>query len=517
VTSLAPSPDIRRRWDRFWLRFHARLDGEAADRAIPLVAAVSTFIVHVALAAAAERSGVLGSGLGPWLQAAWGRSNDGVQTALGGADPARASGSLVGEGVLQLTRVFPATELFIVVQSLAIAVAIIPLWRLARDRADLRAGAALVVVVAYALAPTLHRASLSPFHPELVALPALLWAYLHAWRGAWIRYWLLVFVVLACRADLGLTVAAMGLLVAGQHNRRNGVATTATGLVWLLVASLVSDAELPSAALSPAGEFVARSVGPLAVVPEVLSNPLSEVGGLLTEPSVQFLVVVLAPLLFLPLVSIRRLAPALPCLSLAMVADRVVQEAAEVGVLNLSPVAAHITPALAFVFLALIMSLARIGTRSVVRVNVDRRILIALLFGSMLFFVTESPSTPYDRPWAWGGRGDALQHREAMVEQMPTDVPVGVSPTATALVAERAVVVELPTAPADFDDTRVEALGAEVDWLLLDTTPDDPVTLEPRWRPDDVTSVLDLLEDHDFERLASRGGVYVLVKDGAGP
>lgn len=517
MTSLAPSPDIRRRWDRFWLRFHARLDGEAADRAIPLAAAVSTFVVHVSLAAAAQRSGVLGSGLGPWLQAAWGRANGGVEAPLGGADPARASGSLVGEGVLQLTRIFPATELFIVVQALAISAAIIPLWRLARDRADLRAGASLVVVFAYALAPTLHRASLSPFHPELVALPALLWAYLHAWRGAWIRYWLLVLVVLCCRADLGLTVAAMGLLVANQHNRRNGFATTGVGLVWLLVASFLTDAELPSAALSPAGEFVARSVGPLAVVPEVLSNPLDEFGGLLTEPSVQFLVVVLAPLLFLPLVSIRRLAPALPCLALAMVADRAVQEAAEVGVLNLSPVAAHITPALAFVFLALVLSLARIGTRSVVRVNVDRRIVIALLFGSILFFVTESPSTPYDRPWAWGGRGDALQHREAMVGEVPAYAAIGVSPTATALVAKRAEVVELPTAPSDFDATRIDALAEQVDWLLLDTTPDDPVTLEPRWRPDDVSNVLDLLEEHDFERRASRGGVYVLVRGGATP
>ena len=53
--------------------------------------------------------------------------------------------------------------------------------------------------------------------------------------------------------------------------------------------------------------------------------------------------VVLAPLLFLPLVSFRRFAPALPCLALAMIADRAVQQAAEVGVLNLSPVAAHMS------------------------------------------------------------------------------------------------------------------------------------------------------------------------------
>jgi hypothetical protein len=511
VSSLAPSPAVKRRWDRFWLKTHARLDGDAADRAIPWIAAISTFVVHVALAVAARRSGVIGSGLGPWLQASWDRANGGAAVPLGGADPARASASLVGEAVLQLTRFVSATELFIVVQALAIAATIFPLWRLARDRAHLRAGASIVVVLAYALAPTLHRASLTPFHPELVALPALLWAYLVACRTAWVRYWVLIVLALCSRADLGLTVAVLGLVIANQHDRRHGFATTALGVVWLAAASLVTDTSLPSTALTPAGEFVARSVGPLAVVPEVLSDPLGELGGLLTEPSVQFLVVVLAPLLFLPLVSLRRFSPALACLALAMVADRTVQRAAEVGVLNLSPVAAHITPALAFVFLALVLSLERIGTLSVVRVNVDRRLLSALLVGAVLFFVTESPSTPYDRPWSWGGRGAAVQDREEIASLLPELEPVAVSPTATALVALRPRVVELPPAPDDLDEARLERVAEEVAWVVLDTTPVDPVTLEPRWRDDDVERVLDLFADLDFAVEASVGGVYLLT------
>lgn len=513
MSSLAWSPEARRRWDRFWLRLHARLDGETADRIIPWVAAISTFVVHVSLATSARRSGVGGSGLGPWLQAAWERQNGGVDLPLGGVDPARASGSLVGEGVLQLTRFVPATELFTVVQALAIAATIIPLWRLARDRADLRAGAAMVVVLAYALAPTLHRASLSPFHPELIALPALLWAYLQAYKRSWVGYWLLVLLALACRADLGLTVFALGLLVANQHDRRQGFATAAVGIVWLTVGGMLAEPELPSSTLTPAGEFVARSVGPLAIVPEILADPLDALRALLAEPSVQFLVVVLAPLLFLPLVSIRRFAPALPCLALAMVADQAVQRAAEVGVLNLSPVAAHITPALAFVFLATVFALERIGTRSVVRVNVDRRVLTALLFGSILFFVTESPSTPYDRPWGWGGRGQAVQQREAMADALPADASVAVSPTATALVAERAEVVELAPAPEDLTAERIDRLVDEADWVLLDTTIDDPVTGEPRWRPDDVVEVLDLLDDAGFARVDRAGGVYLLSSD----
>ncbi len=510
MSYLAPSPALRRRWDRFWLRLHARLDGEAADQVIPWTAAALTFAVHVALAAAARRSGVGGSGLGPWLQAAWARSNGGVANPLGGADPATGSGSLVGEAVLQVTRFFPATEVFTVVQALAIALTMVPLWRIARDRAHLRAGAAMVVLLAYALAPTLHRASLSAFHPELVALPALLWAYLSAHRSSWLPYWILVVLALCSRADLGLTVAAMGVLVATQLDRIHGAATVAVSTVWVVVAGFLVDSELPSTALTPAGEFVARSIGPLAALPRLLTDPFGELGGLLAEPSILFLVVVLAPLLFLPLVSFRRFAPALPCLAVAMVADRAVQEAAEVGVLNLSPIAAHITPALAFVFLAVVFALERIGTRSVVRVNVDRRILLALLFGSILFFVTESPSTPYDRPWSWGGRGQTVQTREAMADEIPDDAPVAVSPTATALVAQRAEVVELPPAPEDITRSRVDAVAEQVEWVLLDTTIGDPVTGEQRWMDDDVRAVLDRFADAGFSRVAGEDGIHLL-------
>ena len=62
-------------------------------------------------------------------------------------------------------------------------------------------------------------------------------------------------------------------------------------------------------------------VTPLAEFPRVFIHPIAVAHELLAEPSVLFLVVVLSPLLFLPLVSPRKLLPALPCLSLAMIAE----------------------------------------------------------------------------------------------------------------------------------------------------------------------------------------------------
>ncbi|MCU1496892.1 MAG: putative rane protein, partial [Acidimicrobiales bacterium] len=443
MTVAARRPSLRRRWDRFLLQAEGRLDGEAADRLLPWLAAGLVFTVLVLLDAAAIRSIEGGSGLAPWVQAAWRREHGGAGYPVGGLDPASASWSFVSEPILWLTRLVPAEAVFTTVQALAIALAIVPLWRLARDEARLRVGATLVIVAAFALAPTLHRANLSAFHPELIAVPLLLWGYLMGCRGHWRRFTLLVAVVLACRADLGLSVAALGLLLASQGVRRPGITTALVGLGWSLAAVLALDPQAPGRALTPAGGFVARTTAPLDAFPQLVLHPLSEVRALLAEPSILFLVVVLAPLLFLPLVAPRKLLVALPCLVLAMVADRAVQRNAQERVLTLAPAAAHIGPAIGFVFVALVFAVARVGTVSVTRVNVDRRVLVALLAGATLLFVTEAPSSPYRQPWAWGSRDATDGARLAAVRRIAPDAAVASSPTAAVLVSERGHLLEL--------------------------------------------------------------------------
>jgi hypothetical protein len=507
------APGLRRRWDRQVLRIGGMLDGEKADRLLPWLIAGITFAVLVALDAAAVRSLDGGSGLGPWLQAAWRRQHGWEGTAVGGVDPARGSWSFVAEPILWLTRFVPPEAVFTTVQAAAIALAVVPLWRLARDEAHLRVGATVGVAMAFVLAPTLHRTNLSAFHPEAIALPALLWAYLLARQDRWRGYALLVVLVLACRADLGLTVVALGVVVATQGRRVQGLATAGAGLAWSIVAVLVLDPAVPDRALTPAGEFVARATTPLAVLPRLLTHPISESRELLAEPSVLFLVVVLAPLLFLPLVSPRRLVMALPALALAMIADRSVQRVAQEGVLDLSPAAAHIAPALAFVFAALVFALERIGTLSVTRVNVDRRVVLALLAGATLFFVTEAPSSPYRQPWAWGSRDVVDGARLLAADRIGPTQAVGVSPSSTVLVAERADVVELPPDPVDFTTERVAVVAGQVDVVLLDTAEVAGPTGDPLWTEERRRRVLRRFEARGLRPTFEAQDVFVLERE----
>jgi hypothetical protein len=488
-----------------------RLDGEAADRVLPWAFAVIAFTLLVALDAAALRSLEGGSGIGPWLQAVWRREHGGAGVPLGGVDPARGAWAFIAEPVLWLGRYVPPLAAFAVVQALAIAIGIVPLWRLARDEARLRVGASSVVIIAYVLAPTLHRANLAAFHPETIALPLLLWAYLLARRGHWKRYAAVVVLVLACGASLGVTVAGLGLVLILTGTRRPGWITAAAGVGWSLLAVVVVRPDLPTTTLTPAGEFVARATGPLAVIPDLAAHPVARTGELLSEPAVFFLVLVLAPLLFLPMVAPRKLSGALPCLALAMITDAAVQDAAQQGVISLSPAGAHIAPALAFVIIALVFALERIGTPSVIRVNVDRRVLFALLAGAVLFFVTEAPTSPYRQPWAWGSQDAVDGARLEAADLIGPRGSVAVSPSSTSLVAERGEVVELPLDAVNLTAERLEGRISEARWILIDTTGSDPGTHRPYWRATDERRVLAVLAEQGYEVVYAAEGVYLLA------
>ena len=133
--------ELRRRYHRLSLRIEGRLDGEWADRYLPwTAAAVVVFVVLLLLDLAAMRSQMAGSGLAPWLQAAWRRRHGGAGAPMGQIDPATGSGALVAEPLLFVTRLVPAEAVFATVQAAAIALGIVPLWRLADVPAGRRPG-----------------------------------------------------------------------------------------------------------------------------------------------------------------------------------------------------------------------------------------------------------------------------------------------------------------------------------------------------------------------------------------
>ncbi len=420
---------LRRRLDIRMLRWQARLDSRAGDRAIPWLAALVLAIILSLLALARYRDLGIGSDLGHYLQAAhlMERGLDPVVTDLG-HDLFADQGAWIFWPIAYALRVLPVAGTLLVLQSVALSLAVVPIWRIARGPANLRIGAASALMAAYALHPSVHDLNLAGFHPEALAIPALMAAYLMARSDHW--WWLvaLVGVVVSTRADLGLAVAALGIVLVGEDNRTRGWSLATFGLAWFLVMSfvvqpLVGDGDYPHL-----GAFAHYGDGAMGILFGMLSDPAGLFGDLFARDGFDKVLLLLAPALFLPLVRPRYLLPVLPLVVLYLVAD-----VADTGYGNPQQDVA----ALAFVFIAATYALMRIGTRGVSRIHVDRRVLMVLVLTATVFFVRDAASSPYEEPWDWGKRTPADVARVSTSVLIGDDARVMASPEVYPLVAER--------------------------------------------------------------------------------
>ncbi len=319
--------------------------------------------------------------------------------------------------------VAPAAKVLLVAQSVALGLGIVPLWRLARRVASLRIGAAVALCLAYSFFPAVHELALDDFHPEALAVPGLLgMAYLGAMQR-WVGYWMCVVFVLSCRADLGLAVALWGFLLLGEGRRRPGLWTVGVGAVWSLGLLLVVQPLLSDSSVGQYGDY-GDSLGEAII--EMVTHPLDLLADLTSASNVALLVALLAPVIFLPLLSWRHLLPAVPLAALYLVTNDQGTSFAERHALLV-----------AFVFIASTYALARLGDMGVDRVFVDVRLLVSLVAASALLFISAAPSSPYHEPWTWSDRSpteDAILEATALLDR---NAAVRTTPSAVVELAER--------------------------------------------------------------------------------
>ena len=485
---------IRRRIDKAVLRWQGRLDADWADRFVPWSATALLFALLVALSLARARSLDGGAELGEFTQAAW--------LVARGAAPfvtitdthlLAEQAAFVFYPIAWSTRVLPIIPTLLVVQSAVLALGVIPLWWLARWVAKLRVGAATVLVVAYMLYPALHDLNLADFHPEVVALPALLAAALFGLTDRWRAYAVAVAVILLCRADLGLAVAALGIVLAVEGRRRAGAWSMAVGIGWTLLAVLVVQPHFGDGVFIHADAFTTYGDTPWAIFGSILTSPVQVLGDLTSEQNFDVAVVLLAPVAFLPVLAPRFLLPILPLEALYLLADTPTGEATRPE---------HTIAITAFIFLATTFALARIGRQSVSRVSVDRRILGALLFASAVFFVRDAASSPYRHPWDWGGRDAVDAARLEAADLVGPFAPVRASSSLLPLLGEREGVYLLDTD----GNPHVRRAAEDAYAIVFDAEAASDWDDEARRRFHGG------LERSGFERISTDEGVWVYVR-----
>jgi uncharacterized membrane protein len=121
-----------------------------------------------------------------------------------------------------------------VLQVVALASGAFPLFQLARMRTS-NAWLAVVPALVWLFQPPLQAFAWETFHPEVMAMPFLLWAYLAGERKHWRTFTGLIIVTMCWKEDLALAVVGLGLYYLVRNRRRIGAYLMAGGLAWFVI------------------------------------------------------------------------------------------------------------------------------------------------------------------------------------------------------------------------------------------------------------------------------------------
>lgn len=442
ASSIAES-DVVRSVRNYGLRLQARLEGAGPDRALPWVMAVLLFIIFETLSLAQLRSLSLGSGIAAWMQGMWlvGENQDPFVT-LTGRTLFEGQFSLVMWPIAKISTVVPAGPLLVTLQAGALAIAIVPLWRISRSVLDHGVESSLVLAIAYGLQPQLHNLNLSEFHPEALSVPAFLWAYLYSQDKQWVRFALMVAFALSTRSDLGLVVIGLGGLLAIEGRSKAGKITAGCGAVWAALALLVFNADLAGGEFAFEDAFATYGDGPVAILWGMLTNPTQVISDFVAEENFTKLLLLFAPWMFLPVLRPRFQLPLMLFGGFSFLA------AIPAGdFLN----AQQDVAALAFLPIASAFALRAVGRPSVQRVFVSLRLLGGLLVASSAFFLFAAGSSFYNEPWNWGTRDDLTNNIISATEIVEPEESVTAISRALPLLAERTNLIEFPVGVTSYE------------------------------------------------------------------
>lgn len=252
-----------------------------------------------------------------------------------------------------LYKIYPSVYWLFAVQSIALALGALPTYFLALQ-AGLKENLAVAMVAVYLMYPVIYNSNLCDFHPDTIAVPALLTAVLAARSRKIAWFCVSILVVLGCKAVLSLTVVAMGIwLLLFEKRRLYGAIAIISGTIWFLIANWIiipyfgTEAALLNRHLyrySYLGNSFSEMLKILFFQPQIIFKNIFSIINL------EYLCFLLLPVIWglrpkylIPLISI------IPCVALNLLADHPSQK-------NL--VLHYSLPAIPFLILVLIASLA---------------------------------------------------------------------------------------------------------------------------------------------------------------
>jgi uncharacterized membrane protein len=149
-----------------------------------------------------------------------------------------------------------------------------------------------------------HLANLFDFHPDPLAMPFILFAFLFAARRSWPKYWLCVFATLCCIEYAGLLMAGYGIWLFSR-NKKTGLSTAAISITWFMLVVLYAipliNNGLPSIVIGQNYGDIGGSNGLVSMASFALANPSIVLAKFFRQNNIVAMVSMFLPFAFLPL------------------------------------------------------------------------------------------------------------------------------------------------------------------------------------------------------------------------
>jgi uncharacterized membrane protein len=251
-----------------------------------------------------------------------------------------------------LARLWPGSNVSFLysIQAFAVAVAVIPLYRLSRV-----AGApptlGLAACVAYVVNPFLQN-SASEFHPEVLSIPLLLLAITAAWEERWVVFAVSAFLAALGKEDLVVVVAFMGLwLIMTRRSWRVGLATAIPALLVFAAEIRFVIPHFSGGTYLYTGRLAAFGHGILGVLVGLVVHFDKVVRAVFGSQGLPYLALIFASFGLLPLLEPALLIPAVPTLGVNLLSNFPAQRAVENH---------YLVPALPLLFASMAVALGRL-------------------------------------------------------------------------------------------------------------------------------------------------------------
>ena len=373
------------------------------------------------------------------------------------------------------------------------ALGAIPVYLIARDRLSSK-WIATGIGVAYLLHPSQQFFAWESFHPDVMVMTPLLFAWWFALRRRWGWFALSLVYAVAWKEDAALYVAALGVvLIVVQRRWRAGALTAAAGASWFL---FVNQWLLPTAASSDEAFydsfFGELGSGPFEIVRNMVTKPSLVWDRAAADDALSYYWRLVAPYAFVPLLAPLVLLAALP---------QVLVNVLSVHAFTREPGFHYSALPLTALTIATVEGIALLRRASLQRVAAVA-VIGAAAAGTVVWGLSPV-STRYDDGW-WPLEEDRQAAKEAAVASIGDDERVSATYQFVPHLSHRDEIYDWPnpfvaTNWGNGPGAEVQE-GLGVDVLVLDVT---------RFGAEDHELLDDLLDD-DFEIFSEDDGIVIV-------